>query len=685
MSYPGVYRNELPHIVSGASPIENIFVTERYGINYECIETCYPILNICDDKCSVMPDLPECLQCQRLPAAQPTPIIIETPPYEPRPPSFEPIVHYPSRLPRPPMIPIVQRPNAHRPIIRPPTRPILPDIPRPLDFEMFVPPTPTQPPELEIFAPDLPLQPISPPVPEFELVEPESPPPIIVYDGFDTEIHRPTIPTVPHPPAFEAFQPKLPPITILPDIPRPPQLEIELPPHPIRFDVPQPILPKIPLSPELPPQPILHELLQYPQFETDFLPDNQIYSQIQLPEPGFLQTMYPFVALPHKFEEFEPEFTSVPLSEVPLITIFEPPQAPVIQPIFPEILNPSVVQIPNLVSTEQPILVTNYPENILYPETMVYIPEVQSNFDSEEAGLVADKDILQPPNEYQDICNDYCLLKRNISECEICLKTGVPADHLDLCSNCLVNPSEPDCDLCYPILLNLCREFCIFEENEPDCSICYPQPSIELPLILPNELVNIPAPILHPIMEYVPITPQEICPEYCVLTPTSPECEGCVIGVEMIEKVCIDICSGYCLENPNDEQCAVCYTADIIEPNEEITEEFPTLEEINYQCCYGDYCTPMPRNGICPVVCKELCTTACSNDCFNPRCPDCQEVVALNEHRRTQFMIWLKSKLSDMKSRYMAMIEACIRRTELMYERELQAIETEVDTSFLLA
>ncbi len=93
----------------------------------------------------------------------------------------------------------------------------------------------------------------------------------------------------------------------------------------------------------------------------------------------------------------------------------------------------------------------------------------------------------------------------------------------------------------------------------------------------------------------------------------------------------------------------------------------------------------MPRNGQCPVVCKELCKSACSNECFNPTCPDCQEIVALNEIRRTQFMIWLKTKLSDMKSRYMAMIEACIRRTELMYERELQAIETEVDTSFLLA
>lgn len=678
-----------------------------------------------------MPDLPECVQCQ--PTVQPTPIIIETPPYEPRPPSFahpvKPIVPYPSRLPRPPIIPKPITPNVHRPIFRHPPRPLVPEIPRPPQFESFeqVLPTPIlpdipQPPELEIFDSELIPQP-----PVFEPMELESPPEIIIYDipkppkleVFQTELPpQPTVLDVPRPPKFEHFQPELPPKPILEEVPRPPQQEVELPPQPILPEVPrppqfapvlptQPILSENPLTPEFEMiQPVLPELPRPPQIETDLvppplLPDVQIYSQFQHLQPEFSsQPLFPNIPLPPRFEQFEPQFPSdVPQypmidifePELPEITIYESP--PVIKPIFPEILNPSFIQIPHLVSPEQEIIVPQYfeptwPVNV--PEQMLYVPEIQSIFESEEAGLTVDKGILHLPtvNEYQDICNDYCLLKRNISECEICLKTGVPADHLELCSNCLVNPSEPDCELCYPILLNLCREFCIFEENEPDCSICYPQPLIELPVIFNEELVNIPAPMLPTSMEYVPIIPQEICPEYCVLTPTAPECDGCVIGVEVIEKVCVDICSGYCLENPNDEQCTICYTAIIPDVNEMIEgtpEELPTLEVINYQCCYGDYCTPMPRNGVCPVVCKELCTTACSNECFNPTCPDCQEVVALNEVRRTQFMIWLKTKLSDMKSRYMTMIEACIRRTELMYERELQAIEMEVDTSFLLA
>ncbi|XP_037050368.1 calphotin-like [Bradysia coprophila] len=636
VSYPGVYRNEVPIIVPGASPIETAFVTERYGINYECIETCYPILNLCDDKCSVMPELPECLQCQRLPDIQPTPIIIETPPFEPIPPyepispyepipsSFDrpvtPIVSYPLPLPRPPLFPKPNPPNV--PIFPSPPRPFLPEVSLPPAYELM-PPTPTlpdipQPPDVQPLKPDLPKLPIVPPVPVPPEVETEIPPQV-------------TVPDVPLPNIFEEVTPELPPAPILPHVPQPPQYENRLPPLPKLPEPPQlkpsaPILPEIPL----PPQPILPEV-PLPQLEIDLppqpmLPDMEIYSQLQ-PE-------LPYVPMPHKYPEFVDEFPN----KVPSITIYEPPQTPVMQPVIPEI-----VRIPSPVSPEKTIIVTAYPDN---PEQPIV-------------------------TEYRDICSDYCLQKRNISECEICLKTGVPADHLELCSNCLVNPSEPDCELCYPILFNLCREFCIFEENEPDCSMCYPQP-----IILTEEVVNTPVPILP--------TPIEYCPEYCALTPMSPECEGCGIGVEVIEKVCIDICAGYCLDNPNDEQCAVCYSEDIPDIVQNPVE-WPTLEVINYQCCYGDYCTPMPRNGICPVVCKDQCTTACSNDCFNPTCPDCQEIVALNEYQRTQFMIWLKSKLSDMKSRYMAMIEACIRRTELMYERELQAIEMEVDTSLALA
>lgn len=663
-----------------------------------------------------MPDLPECLHCQ--PTAQPTPIIIETPPYEPRQPSFEhpvqPVLPYPSRRPRPPMIPKPISPNVHRPIFRQPPRPILPDIPRPPQFENFEPPVlPTpilpdipQPPELEIFDSELPPQPFLPTVPKppvFEPIELESPPQVIVYDiseppeleVFQTELPpQPALIDVPRPPVFEHFQPELPRKPVLPEVPRPPQFTPALPPQP-----------EIPLSPEFeitPSPPILLELPPPPQ--TDLLPDMQIYSQFQLFEPEFpTQQPLPYIPLPPQFEtQFPPELTlpdlpqhpmidtfAFEIPELPPITIYEPPQSPIMLPIRPEIVNPSLIQIPHLMPIEQEIIVPNYivPH---HPETMLYVPEVQSIYESEEAGLVVDNGILQLPTvtEYQDICNDYCLLKRNNSECEICLKTGAPADHLELCSNCLVNPSQPDCELCYPILLNLCREFCIFEENEPDCSICYPQPLIELPVIINEELVDIPVPELPTLTEYVPIVPQEVCPEHCVLTPTAPECDGCVIGVDVIEKVCVDICAGYCLENPNDEQCAVCYAMVIPaveESSEGTTQELPILEIINYQCCYGDYCTPMPRNGVCPVVCKELCTTACSNECFNPTCPDCQEIVALNELRRTHFMIWLKSKLSDMKSRYMTMIEACIRRTELLYERELQAIEMEVDTSFLRA
>lgn len=642
-----MYRNEPPLIVPGASPIETVFVTERYGIDCECIETCYPILNLCNDKCKVMPDLPECSQCQRLPAAQPTPIIIETAPYVPRPPSFErpaePLISYP----HPPLFP---KPN---PSNLPP-KPIIPEIPRPPKFEDLglVPPTPMlpeilQPPEVGILQPNLSSL---PDLPDLTIVH-EAP----QLQDFDAEIGD--------------FKPvplnELPPKVVLPNIPRPPKLEPQPPMQPIIPDVPEvvtvlPILPEIALpSPpdSLPPL----ELLPISEFPMP--PDGHIYFEHQLLEP---QTIF-HVPSHLEYEDLKEEFL---IPGVSYVGVFESPQPPVIQPIYSDIVYPELVEIPNPVSPEQTILVT---ENLLHPETVLYMPDIQPIYGSEEAVIIVDKGILQPPaiSDYQHICNDDCLLQRNISECEICLKTGVPDDQLELCTKCLVNPSEPDCELCYPILLNLCREFCIFEENEADCSSCYPQQFIEVPEI------NAP-------MEYIPILSPDVCPEHCLLTPMSLECARCGMGVEVVEKVCVDICAGYCLDNPSDEQCTVCYTSGIENVDVKI-EEQPKFEVINYQCCYGDYCTPMPRNGICPVVCKEPCTTECSNDCFNPTCPDCQEIIALNEFRRSQFMIWLKSKLSDMKSRYMEMIEACIRRTELMYERELQAIEMEVDTSLLLA
>lgn len=624
----------------------------------------------------------------------------------------------------------------------------MPQIPRPPQFEIFEPvPTPvfpdiTQSPALEFLQPELPPQPILPSVPRppvFDLVQPELPPQPVLLDvprppelEFETELPpRPTISNIPHPPVLEHLQPEQPPKPFIPEVPQPPKPFIPKVPQPPKYELdspsqpislepefpPKQFVPEVPqppqLEPALPPHPIIPEFPRPPQFEPKLppkpsLPDVPVHPQFLEPElPP--KSIFPNVPLPPQFEFFEPElppqsflpdFPQAPIIEIfespmddsPSVIIYEPPQVPLIEPVIPEIINANFEDIPPFISPHQPNIIIpelpqyyepSYPASPFNPETMHYIQEF-SPLIYDKAGLVVDRDYVQPPmvNEYQDICNDYCLLKRNISECEMCLKTGVPADYLELCSNCLVSPSEPDCELCYPILLNLCREFCIFEENEPDCSICYPQPK---PLIQLPETLN-EEPIFATVIEYVP--PQEVCPEYCVLTPTSAECAGCVLGVEIVEKVCIDICSGYCLENPDDVQCSVCYATtygNFVEYNEATFEELPTLEVINYQCCYGEYCTPMPRNGVCPVVCKDLCTTACSNECFNPTCPDCQEVVALNEHRRNQFMIWLKSKLSDMKSRYMAMIEACIRRTELMYERELQAIEVEVDTSFLLA
>lgn len=671
VSYPGVYRNEPPVIIPGASPIESVFVTERYGVNYECIETCYPVLNICDGKCNVMPDLPECSQCQRLPTVQPTPIIIETPPYVPRPPAFEhpapPIVSFP----RPPLFPKPNLPNPQ------PPRPMMPDIPHAPHV-----------PDVEVLEPD---SPELPDVPELELPDLTSVP--VAPESGNSQTEFPIeVPNThsPHSNLFEHLQPRpqLPPKPILPNVPRPPKFEPMLPSQPIIPDVPhtapnlpnipsppksilperplpsQPILSNVPPPPKpnlskppLPSEPILPEPPIAPEF-TNLLPlppDVEIY-----PEPDFLQPMFPHFPPPPKYEDFY-------IPDVPSVSVYEPHEMPVMQPILPETLNPEFIRVPGLLPPDQDVLT---PENILYPESVVYLPEIVS----ETAGVPVDKDLLEPPMPEQDICNDYCLMKRNTSECEMCLKAEVSPNHSELCTNCLANPSGPDCELCYPILLNLCREFCIFEENEPDCSICYPQLLIEAPVILPDSFFNpLPTPI-----EYVP----DVCPEYCVHAPMSPQCEGC--GIQIVEKVCIDICAGYCLENPQDEQCGICFEqvtdADLIE-----RPEVPELQVINFQCCYGDYCTPMPRSGICPVVCKEQCTSACSDECFNPTCPECQELMALNEYRRTQFMIWLKSKLSDMKSRYMAMIEACIRRTELMYERELQAIEVEVDTSLLLA
>lgn len=384
-----------------------------------------------------------------------------------------------------------------------------------------------------------------------------------------------------------------------------------------------------------------------------FLPEVPMLPQIKLPTPPPRHPMAPAPLPP------PPPRTIVPKFEVPQISEVELPPLPQIE----------IPPAPPTFDVPQPVILPSHQPEV---PTMV-LPPISSPVQ------------IQPPPEHitlKSFCTDYCELHPNDMNCNICyepqepplptveLPEFLPTYEPELpamsqsisiemfCSDyCQNEPIRPECNICVlpesnlsaePIFSqqNFCNDFCAFNPDDSECEIC--NPSIDF------------------------------CNEYCIFMPHAQECRVC----QLPEKH-LNICNDYCPNYPEAPECELCHG----KPHTDINENEQIIES-DGQCCYGTHCIPMPRSGICPEICTVSCNKSSSNtchsqSCINPICPQrCAATEALHHKYKMQFMMWLNRKLTEMKAKYSAMIEACIKRTETLYESELRAIEIDAGTEY---
>lgn len=157
----------------------------------------------------------------------------------------------------------------------------------------------------------------------------------------------------------------------------------------------------------------------------------------------------------------------------------------------------------------------------------------------------------------------------------------------------------------------------------------------------------------------------EMCNKICPFRPDIPACAECTKVMQILSQ------GGATTPVTEPEAVSIDpHTHSII-----FKPEIISMGKVQKQCCYLDQCEVVPYDFRCDTRCYEPCDQICTGRCFvNPQCPNkCIEIRI--QLFKIKYQIWLANKLNEIKLKYRAMAEACMLKTKMAYEAEMESMK----------
>lgn len=157
----------------------------------------------------------------------------------------------------------------------------------------------------------------------------------------------------------------------------------------------------------------------------------------------------------------------------------------------------------------------------------------------------------------------------------------------------------------------------------------------------------------------------DMCNKICPFKPNVPECSKCAKVYSQANEI-QDMLPRRMLPQPE---------AIVVEPSSHaimFTPEVVVTGIERKQCCYLDQCSTVPLDAECGMRCYEPCDAVCTGHCLvNPQCPHECDKVRLEQYK-LRYQMWLAQKLNQIKLKYRAMATACLLKTRLAFDGEVQ-------------